>query len=211
MLIMVGGGYCLPASLPHVSVLSSIVEQLNAGGKDVACLFLSYTLAPAAHYPTQLTQGVELLRYTLQNLGKRPSEIVIGGDSAGANLALGVLSHMSHPHPSIPPLEISEPVRAAILIAPWCTFETTADSFRRNAYKDCIGESSLAPWSSAFMGGAPPDNYNQPLRAPAEWWKDVKAEEILIIAGADELLVDYVKELASKIEVSVSDSLGLQD
>lgn len=164
-------------------------------------LFLSYTLAPAASYPRQLTQGVELLRHTLQHLGKSPSEIVLAGDSAGGNLALGVLSHLSHPHPSIAPIGLAEPLRAAVLIAPWCSFETTADSFRRNAYKDCIGPSSLGPWSRAFMGGAAPDNYNQPLRAPAGWWEGLKVAEVLIVAGADEVLVDYVKELAAKMEV----------
>ena len=147
---------------------------------------------------------MELLRYTLQHLGKKPSEIILGGDSAGGNLALGVLSHLSHPHPSITPIELTEPLRAAVLIAPWCSFDSTADSFRRNAYKDCIDASSLIPWSRAFMGQAPPDNYNQPLRAPADWWKDSKAEEVLIIAGADEVLVDYIKELASKIEVCLA-------
>jgi len=178
------------------------VSQLNAAGKDAAVLFLHYTLAPAAAYPRQLTQGVELLRHTLQHLGKEPSDVVIAGDSAGGNLALGVLSHLSHPHPSIAPVELSGPLRAAVLIAPWCTFEMSADSFRRNAYKDCIGPSSLGPWARAFMGGAAPDNYNQPLRAPASWWEQLKVEEVLIIAGADEVLVDYVNQLAGKIEVS---------
>ena len=78
----------------------------------------------------------------------------------------------------------------------------SADSFRRNALKDCIGPDSVGPWARAFMGAAPPDNYNQPLRAPASWWEGLKVEEVLIIAGADEVLVDYVKELARKIEVS---------
>lgn len=197
----IGGGYCLPATLQHISVLFDIVTQLTATGKDVAVLFLSYTLAPTASYPRQLTQGVELLRHVLQHLGKQPSDIVIGGDSAGGNLALGVLSHLSHPHPSIAPVELSAPLRAAVLIAPWVSFEMTADSFRRNAYKDCIGPESLGPWSRAFMGGAEPDNYNQPLRAPASWWEGSKVGEVLIVAGADEVLIDQVKELAGKIEV----------
>lgn len=51
------------------------------------------------------------------------------------------------------------------------------------------------------MGGAAPDNYNQPLRAPAGWWEGLKVAEVLIVAGADEVLVDYVKELAAKMEV----------
>lgn len=89
-----------------------------------------------------------------------------------------------------------------MLIAPWCTFEMSADSFRRNALKDCIGPSCVGPWSRAFIGGAAADNYNQPLRAPASWWEGLKVEEVLVIAGADEVLVDYVKELAGQIEVS---------
>ena len=52
------------------------------------------------------------------------------------------------------------------------------------------------------MDGAAPDNYNQPLRAPADWWKGLQVQEVLVIAGADEVLVDYVKELGRKIEVS---------
>ncbi len=206
--VITGGGYCLSAALPHFSVLSDIIDQLNAAGGDVAVLFLSYTLAPKASYPHQLSQGVELLRYTLQNLGRKPSDLVLCGDSAGGNLALGVLSHLSHPHPSIPPLELSEPLRAAILIAPWVSFDTTAESFRRNQYKDCIGPASLIPWSKAFMGRAPADNYNQPIKAPVDWWKDLKVEEVLILAGAEEVLVDYVKEVARKIEVSLGSCGG---
>ncbi|KAI9874226.1 MAG: hypothetical protein M1830_010047, partial [Pleopsidium flavum] len=195
-----GGGYCLPASLPHFSVLSDIVDQLNAAGADVAVLFLSYTLAPKASYPHQLSQGVELLRYTLRDLGKKPSDVLLCGDSAGGNLALGVLSHLTHPHQSIPPLELSEPLRAAILIAPWASFDTTAESFRRNQYKDCLGPAALNPWSRAFMSRAQTDNYNQPLNAPASWWKDLKVDAVLILAGADEVLVDDIKEVARRIE-----------
>lgn len=193
-------------------MFQDILDQLNGSGGDVAVLFLAYTLAPKASYPRQLVQGVELLRYVTHGLGKKPSNLIISGDSAGANLTLGVLSHLSHPHPSIAPLELSEPLRAALLIAPWVSFDNTADSFRRNQYKDCIDSRSLKPWSTAFLAGAPADNYNQPLRAPAEWWKDLKVEEVLIIACADEVLVDPIKEVAEKIEVSprnTSDDLVL--
>lgn len=37
--VITGGGYCLSAALPHFSVLSDIIDQLNAAGGDVAVLF----------------------------------------------------------------------------------------------------------------------------------------------------------------------------
>lgn len=58
------------------------------------------------------------------------------------------------------------------------------------------------------MGRAPADNYNQPIKAPVDWWKDLKVEEVLILAGAEEVLVDYVKEVARKIEVSLGSCGG---
>ena len=53
------------------------------------------------------------------------------------------------------------------------------------------------------MGRATPDPYNQPLVAPADWWRDVPVNEILIVAGSDEVFVDDIAALAKKIEVRV--------
>jgi len=50
------------------------------------------------------------------------------------------------------------------------------------------------------MGRAPPDFYNQPAMAPREWWKDLKVDEVLIVAGKDEVLVDDIEVLAQRIQ-----------
>ena len=81
----------------------------------VAVIMLSYTLTPEARCPRQLQQGVELLLYLTTTLGKDPSDIVLAGDFAGGNLALAVLSHISHPHEAVPVVELSRPLRGVLL------------------------------------------------------------------------------------------------
>ena len=78
-----GGGYTLPADPAHMILGSVLVENAKAAGKELGVLFLAYSLAPQAQYPRQLQQGVEMLRYALDELGRRPGNIIIGGDSAG--------------------------------------------------------------------------------------------------------------------------------
>ncbi|KAJ5823210.1 Alpha/beta hydrolase fold-3 [Penicillium robsamsonii] len=50
---------------------------------------------------SSFTTGFVIPRYAIQTLGKRPSDIVLRGDSAGAHLALAPLSHLAHPHPQV--------------------------------------------------------------------------------------------------------------
>ncbi len=78
-----GGGYTIAADPAHLTFASVLVENAKAAGKDLGVLFLAYTLAPHACYPRQLQQGVEILRYTLDELARGPTNIMIGGDSAG--------------------------------------------------------------------------------------------------------------------------------
>lgn len=78
-----GGGYTIAADAGHLTFASVMVENAKAAGKDLGVLFLAYTLAPHACYPRQLQQGVEMLRYTLDELDRSPTNIMIGGDSAG--------------------------------------------------------------------------------------------------------------------------------
>ena len=75
----------MPADPGHYQFASSIVDSARAAGKDVAVLFPAYGLAPYATWPTQLEQGVESLRYVLEELGRKPGNVMLAGDSAGAS------------------------------------------------------------------------------------------------------------------------------
>lgn len=164
---------------------------------------LSYTLAPHAPYPHQLRQAVELLRYVCTDLKRSPANITIAGDSAGANLAVGVLSHMLHPHAEIPALELEGGLGAAILLAPWASFRTDWPSSSYNARKDVVSPAAGNRWSESFLGGRERDGYNEPLAAEEGWWKglDGVVREILVVGGSDEILVDCIRELARRFQV----------
>ena len=164
-----------------------------------------------------------LLNHVLQEMNTKPSNIILSGDSAGANLVTQVLSHISHPHPStalpIPPIKLDAPLRGAVLISPWVDFDITAPSFTKNERKDCIATAFGTQWSAAFLACPWPhtsasDYYNQAQTAPASWWKDLQVQEVLIVACEEEVLVDgiikFEKKLsegmgAGKVEILIAD------
>ena len=196
-----GGGYNIPPDLGHLIYANSIA---NSTGGKVAVLMLFYALAPHQVYPYQLRQAVELLRHVCTTLNRDPKNVIIAGDSAGANLATGVLSHLMHPHPEIPPLKLPNngKLGSAILLAPWISFNTDWPSNTYNASKDLVSSHIGNVWSSSFLGGKPRDGYNEPLSADLGWWKglDGVVEEILVVAGGDEVLLDSIREFARRLE-----------
>lgn len=110
-------------------------------------------------------------------------QIIIGGDSAGGNLALGLLSLLLHPHPSIT-TTLQTPVQSlkgVLLVSPWVNFDQSASSFTINRLKDNLTSRGLRKWSDAYMGSAQPDNFNTPLNAPADWWRNLPADGVLVL------------------------------
>ncbi|KAH8977129.1 Alpha/Beta hydrolase protein [Lactarius akahatsu] len=99
--------------------LHSLQKALSADFGEVGVVALEYSLASDSPVPTQLRQANAALTHLLQK-GIPPSNIVIGGDSAGANLTLQLASHLLHPLVSIPaPPSLSQPFAGALLISPW--------------------------------------------------------------------------------------------
>ncbi|KAK2628446.1 hypothetical protein QTJ16_001549 [Diplocarpon rosae] len=197
-----GGGYVLPASEHMVEFMFQVVDVLNNRGKDAACLFLAYDLAPGAVYPRQLQQAATLLTHVLHTLHYPPSSILVMGDSAGANLCMALLSHISHPHPStevsIPKVKLGdEKLLGVVLISPWISFEIDSHSFRENEWKDCVGAQAGTSWSSAFLACPWPhtghkDAYNEALSAPSSWWAGLCVSSMLVVCGSEEVLRDGI-------------------
>lgn len=84
-----GGAFILPAAPSvHVTLAARICRDLGANG------FLpDYRLGPFNRFPAGLDDCERAYR-ALLDLGHAPSRIVLGGDSAGGNLALGVLQRI---------------------------------------------------------------------------------------------------------------------
>jgi acetyl esterase/lipase len=79
-----GGGF---VSNSAASVADYVILLAHAGYTVAS---LDYSLAPGAQYPVQLRQGNAALRFLRANAGRfggDPARIVLGGDSAGAQIA----------------------------------------------------------------------------------------------------------------------------
>lgn len=177
----------------------------------MAFLFVAYTLVPHGVYPTQFREGVEALNYVLNDLGRFPSDVLLAGDSAGGNICLAILSHITHPSPDVPEkVEIDSKLKALVLVAPWVSFKTDWPSSSRNAYKDIITATSAARWSADYLAGQATNPYAEAVHAPASWWEGAKVEQLLCVAGSDECLVDSIEEFIKKYKVGRKDVLMLQ-
>lgn len=191
----------MAAQPSHIAFWIDVLKFLNDNGHDIAVFFLRYTLTPHEIYPTQLRQVVGGLRYILNETGRSPSDVIVGGDSAGANLAMATLLHISHPHPEIEPLKLSTPLAGVFGFAPWVNFSTEWPSMTENAYKDICTASGLKRWSDMYLGGKEGDNWSEPSKAPVEWWADAMTERILILAGGDEILLSPIEAFVKNLKV----------
>jgi acetyl esterase/lipase len=188
--------------------LNSLSKMANQNRKPAAILLLDYDTAPASQYPRQLTQAVEFLRYTTTTLNHAPSSIILAGDSAGGSLILGLLGHILHPHPSISPLMLKEPLRGAAMSSPVVDLDFSKPSFARARLIDPAPVSTLDKWMADYVGAGDyadvEDFYLQPGRALALWWEgsEQAVDEILIAAAEKEGMVGDISNCAGKIQVS---------
>lgn len=84
-----GGAFILPAApTAHLVMVAKVCRDLGADG-----FVPDYRLAPFNRFPAGLDDCERAYRALLE-MGYAPSRIVIGGDSAGGNLALGVLQRI---------------------------------------------------------------------------------------------------------------------
>lgn len=120
-----GGGYFIPLSWGHIHwCYEYYVKPSAAAGVNVACAFLEYTLGPSARFPTQMRQASQGLQ-TILDEGFSGKDIIVGGDSAGANLTMQLLLHILHPHPELEPVELDVALSAVFLTSPYLSYRST--------------------------------------------------------------------------------------
>ncbi|KAK3619502.1 hypothetical protein LTR56_024003 [Elasticomyces elasticus] len=194
ILFLHGGGYNLAATAGHFEWLWELKQDLGQQS-SISVVVPSYTLAPKGQYPLQLQQAAEVLQWLITKQGKSAGNIIIAGDSAGANLNVAVLSHLLHPHPDVPEIKLREPLAGAVLISPWARFiSETDESVTRYASSDMVTVSAAKRWSANYLGDAKLDFYNQPADADDQWFTglDKKVKDVLVYAGGGEILLDSI-------------------
>lgn len=112
-----------------------------------------------------------------------------------------MLSHLSRRCSEIPVLNLSEPLRALIMMGPWVSFSQDWDSTRRNLRKDIESTDALKRWAEVYLSGHVSDAYSEPLLADADWWNEIQVMDTLVVAGEDEIFVDAIIEWTKKFKV----------
>lgn len=143
--------------------------------------------------------------------GISPGDIIIAGDSAGAHIALCLVSHLLHPHPDVdPPPDLTLPLAGLLLISPRVTNATTAASFTRNTNRDTLTRETFAEWIANFRansaisseeGLAKDGVYTEPLEATNDWWNDLArkvSRKAFVSTGDHECLRDTIVDFAGK-------------
>lgn len=207
-----GGGFAIPANRGYFAFFDKFLAEMRSANKDISVFLVAYTLVPKAVYPMQLRQCTTALRYILDKTNRKAGNVYIGGDSAGGNLVLAVLSHVAHPHPEVEPLKLTdgEEFGGATLLSPWTSLETTFPPQDTEPLGDLIHPDCAKPWAGSYLAGRARDNYTDARLAPTEWWHKLPIKHVLVTAGGYELLLPFIEDFASRLKEGLdgSDSEG---
>lgn len=173
-----GGCYVLGSIQSHEALVSHFCEQLA-----LPILFVEYSLAPEKPFPAAVN---EIEKVYKQILSRYPeNNIILMGDSAGAGLAISLLSRVNK-------TVIKQPIYL-IMLSPWIDLACNNDSLLENKDLDPIlTKKALQDYSSMYGGNKlseanPIDNM------------DGKYPPTLILVGSGEILLDDSKAIYNKI------------
>ncbi|KAJ7270930.1 Alpha/Beta hydrolase protein [Mycena rebaudengoi] len=195
VLLFHGGGYVLPSADFLISFWRHVQLELEKQNIEIGIVLLNYSLAPIASFPTPLKQACLALEF-LFKAGVKPQNLQFTGDSAGGNLLLQVLSQILHPRDAVPKIELSAPIRGALLVSPWVSLTGESKSHFEYDGIDFVSRDVLKDWGSIVLSGIPEADraFGEAAKAP-EWWfdgVDRLVDRVLITAGGAECLRDDI-------------------
>lgn len=214
VLFLHGGGYVIPLSPGHIEwAWNAYVLAGAESGVETAVAILQYTLAPGGQYPVQLQQAVAAYQ-EIRAAGYEPQDIIIGGDSAGGNLTMQLVSHMLHPNVAVKPINIEQPLNAIFLVSPWLSHDATSKSFKANNSRDMVSikaigkitkeAASLQDIRRCFTGD---NGWMTPLQASSDWLSGIDkiTNNMYICVGGQEVLADHGRSLLPLVKQHAPD------
>jgi acetyl esterase/lipase len=161
-------------------------------------LLLEYSLAPEDIHPTQLGETVAVYNYLIDKLKIAPTNIILGGDSAGSSLTMQLLRHMKQPHPNIPTVPSSPRPKRCIMVSPWTKVDQDTPSYVTYGEYDTLPPSIVRNWGSEWKGRHS-DEFTDPLTIPSEFWEK-SFPTTLVISGQREIFHDDILLLCEKLK-----------
>lgn len=202
VLFLHGGGYVAPPLPGHFTwCWESYVNGGPGVNKEVAVAFLQYTLAPGGKYPDQLRQASAALNHLLQ-AGVSPSDLIVGGDSAGGNLTAQLIYHLLHPNPAVPEVKLQSPLAGMFLVSPWLSDRTDTASFKDYGNVDMLSAGLLQQTSIHSFSSEdwkPKVNEAHPallMDGDLSWLSDIPiiGKALYVTVGGREVFCDAVVE-----------------
>ncbi|KAH9476882.1 Lipase 2 [Psilocybe cubensis] len=203
ILYLHGGAFLFGAFISSPYFWTHTRDSIARNGKEVDVAMLNYTLVPDAMFPTQLKQAVLAIHH-LVSTGIKPENIQLTGDSAGGVLIHEVISHILHPVPGVPKLDLSAPLGGAYLMSPWSCLKDSSLLRNNLGRGDVVPLSASIYWGSKVLDGVSESGipYLDGISVPQNWFKGVDkvVKRILISAGDAEILRDAIIKYSKTVE-----------
>jgi acetyl esterase/lipase len=185
LLYLHGGAFAFRFPKIHAAMVARWCRRLGA-----RALMVDYRLAPEHPHPAAADDCHHAYRWLLEQ-GCEAGEIVIAGDSAGANLALATMHRLK---------AAGEPQPAcAVLLAPVVDFTLSGKSLITNAARDAM--LTLADLVAFRALYSPPERYLDPSVSPL-FGDFTGLPPMLFQAGSHEMAVDESMRAAAKAHAS---------
>src|SRR5258708_22536616 len=181
------GGHMFGSIKSHRHLVSRL-----AVAAGITAFHIDYRLAPEHPYPAALEDAVKAYKQILGS-GIAPDNIVVGGESAGGNLAAALL---------LKAREDGLPQPAGLyLLSPWLDMTTAGESYRKVGARDpIITREGIEMVSAAYLGGKADNPLTSPVRAdPAG------LPPMLIQVGSEEVLLSDSLSFATRAAMAEVD------
>jgi acetyl esterase/lipase len=177
-----GGGYCSGSITSH----RRLVTEAGRAAR-MRTLAVGYRLAPEHPFPAAYHDALTAWR-SLRDQGIAAAHIAIGGDSAGAGLALAMISRLRDAHEELP--------TCAWLISPWTDLTMSGSTFVTKATVDpIIHKEYLNELADAYL---PADMDRKDPRVSPLYVDFESFPPMLIQIGSNETLLDDATRLAER-------------
>jgi acetyl esterase/lipase len=180
VLYLHGGGHIFGSIKSHRHFVSRLAVATKA-----TAWHIDYRLAPEHPYPAAIEDALAAYRALLDS-GIAPADLVVGGESAGGNLAAALLLKLKDEN-------LPQPA-GLYLLSPWLDMTTTAESYDKVGARDpMISREGIVGVATAYLGTQPDNPLASPVRA------DVSGlPPMLIQVGSEEVLLSDSITFANK-------------
>lgn len=185
ILYLHGGAYNAGSTRSHRALAANIAYAARA-----RALTIDYRLAPEHPYPAALVDAFSAYKWLLE-LGIRPEQITVAGDSAGGGLTIALLVALRERRVPMP--------AAAVVLSPWTDLTDSGESWQENAKADyMINGAKLKEAARLYLKDTSPQT---PLASPV--YANLEGlPPLLIQVGSEEVLLSDSQRLAENARLS---------